>query len=188
MSSLSPPPSRSHRVPLAAAGLAVLLVIVGMAVLVARTGEPATRTPAHTGGPGLATTAEVAPADARSSAPGPAPVVVRPNADPRITAQRADSGRLGVRGCAESVTEVTAVAADDLHAVRLTWDTPGGGSGSTTMTKGPESSWSASLGPFDESGVVVWQVVATDSHGNAAIGDPLRLIVGDCGARATTLS
>ncbi|PXY37628.1 hypothetical protein [Prauserella flavalba] len=197
MSSVSPPPSRTHRVPVAVAGAVALLVAVGVALLAARTEPRPEMAPGRPGVPPLATPA-AAPTSAGSSALGPASAVVGPRSGtsgadalpPEIMGQSAGDGGLTVRGCAGDVTTVEAMVADGsgVRSVTLSWSMPGGPHGTTPMAKGPGVSWSARLGPFPQRGEVVWQVVATDVQGNTVTGVPARLIVEGCASPATTLS
>ncbi|TKG73495.1 hypothetical protein [Prauserella endophytica] len=198
MSSVSPPPSRTHRVPIAVAGAVALLVVVGVALLAARTEPRPEMAPGRAGVPPLATPA-TAPTSVGSSALGPASAVVGPRSaatsgadvrPPEIAGQSAEGGGLTVRGCAGDVTTIEATVADvsGVRSVTLSWSMPDGEHGTTRMARGRGGSWSARLGPFSRPGEVVWQVVATDTAGNTATGAPARLIVEGCPSPATTLS
>jgi hypothetical protein len=80
--------------------------------------------------------------------------------------------------CGPMVAPVRA-SAPDVAAVHLIWTDPAGVHGTVDMIWGPED-WTASLGPFADTGTVTWNIEAFDAAGNRAVGHERSVEVAPC--------
>jgi RNA polymerase sigma factor (sigma-70 family) len=167
-------------VPLVAAPLSLRDAVVGDVQLVALTTTPIYRRRSVLAGAALVVIAVVGalvlllwPEKVMT------PVVALADTDaPQIITQFASATSISEAGCKPDVVTVQAQISenDSIALVEVRWEGP-----SSAIMKAEDGRWSVTLGPFPESGVFHWQIVATDASGNIGFGDEHTLRIEACG-------
>lgn len=155
------PPSTKYRKVAAGAGAAAVLVGLGAAIALSPNGSDK---------PAIPVAAEVT--STRGLAIDRTPPLIEYQATSETVIYTGD--------CGPTVAPVR-VSIAKVGSVRLTWTDPVGVPGTVDMVWGPEN-WTASLGPFADTGTVTWNVEAFDAAGNRAVGHERSLEVAECAA------
>jgi RNA polymerase sigma factor (sigma-70 family) len=100
---------------------------------------------------------------------------------PTVTGAATADRELGVRGCGTDRTTASATITDEsgVAAASLEWTGPDGQGGTTAMLM-RAGAWTATLGPFDQSGTARWRIVATDTRGNTTTTSWSAITVNPC--------